>query len=243
MSEARWTPATVERVAVQTPRVTSVFLRAALARSEAGQHVDVKLTAEDGYSAERSYSIASAPGAPLLELAIEWLPDGEVSPFFHDVVQAGDTLDVRGPIGGHFVWRAQDGGPLLLVAGGSGIAPLMAIARHRAAVAPGLPTLLLYSSRTFEDVVFRDELATLAAADPSLAIRLAITREPPQRDSDIAGRLDAPRLAAALAAWGAQPARTYVCGANRFVEAITTALVDRSVPAATIRTERFGGAG
>ncbi|MBS0319132.1 MAG: oxidoreductase [Proteobacteria bacterium] len=243
MSGVRWTPATVERVVVQTPRVTSVFLRGDLPRSEAGQHVDVKLTADDGYSAERSYSIASAPGAPLVELAIEWLPDGEVSPFFHDVVQAGDTLDVRGPIGGHFVWRADDGGPLLLVAGGSGIAPLMAIVRHRAAVTPGLPTLLLYSSRTWDDIVFRAELQALAAADPALVVRFAITREAARRPGDVAGRLDAPRIAAALAGWGTRPARTYVCGANRFVEAITMALVDGGIAAATIRTERFGGAG
>jgi ferredoxin-NADP reductase len=239
----RWFEATVERVVQQTPRVTSLFLRSPLARSVAGQHVDVRLTAPDGYSAERSYSIASAPGAELLELAIEHLDNGEVSSFFHDVVRVGDRIDIRGPIGGHFAWRAGDGGPLLLVGGGSGVAPLMAIVRERTAQAPHVPVLLLYSSRTFADVMFRDELVALDARDPAFVLRLATTRGPRGRDVDIERRIGADVLAEVLAQWGRVPLHTYVCGSNAFVEAATTALVDGGFAAAGIRTERFGGTG
>ena len=143
----RWQQAAIERIVRQTPRVVSVFLRTALGPHAAGQHVDIRLTAPDGYEAQRSYSIASAPGAPEIELAIERLEEGEVSPYFHEIARPGDTFEVRGPIGGHFVWRAQDGGPLLLIGGGSGVVPLMAIARHRANTAPSTQTLLAYSAR------------------------------------------------------------------------------------------------
>jgi len=158
-----WQSAILERRAVQTPRVVSLFLRTTLPRHDAGQHVDVRLTAPDGYQAQRSYSIASAPGAPLLELAVERLDDGEVSPYFHDVAEPGDSVELRGPIGGHFVWRAQDGGPVLLVGGGSGVVPLMCVLRERAATAEHVPMLLAYSSRTLEDIVFRDELCAAEA--------------------------------------------------------------------------------
>ncbi len=126
-----WQQAVIERIVAQTPRVVSVFLRTTIGRYEAGQHVDVRLSAPDGYQAQRSYSIASAPGAPSVELAIERLEEGEVSPYFHEIAQPGDAFEIRGPIGGHFVWRAEDGGPVLLVGGGSGVVPLMAMARHR----------------------------------------------------------------------------------------------------------------
>jgi ferredoxin-NADP reductase len=240
---ARWQTAEIERVVRQTPRVTSIFLRAPLAQHLAGQHIDVRLTAPDGYAAQRSYSIASAPGAPLLELAIECLQDGEVSPFFHDMAQAGDTLDVRGPIGGHFVWRVEDGGPLVLVGGGSGVAPLMAMARHRAQQASRVPTLLVYSARTWPELMFRDELVAMAAADPQFQLRIITTRGPRGRPTDYERRLDRALLAEILVGWGHAPGPVYVCGSNAFVETAANALVNEGIAAATIRTERFGGTG
>lgn len=240
---ARWHAATIEAVQQQTSRVTSIFLRSPLPMGIAGQHVDVRLTAADGYSAQRSYSIASAPAAALTELVVECLTDGEVSTFFHDIAAVGDSIDVRGPIGSHFIWSARDGGPLLLIAGGSGVAPLMAIARERALTAAHLPTLLLYSARTGDDVIFRDELAAMDEGDARFNWRLAITRGPRLRPQDFARRIDADVLDEALAAWGEQPRHVYVCGANAFVEASTSALVAAGMPAARIRTERFGGTG
>jgi len=237
----RWVSASIERVVHQTPRAVSVFVRAPLPAHVAGQHVDVRLTAADGYQAQRSYSIASAPGATALELVIERLPDGEVSPYFHEAAQPGDTFELRGPLGGHFVWRAADGGPLLLVGGGSGVVPLMSIAREHAARASTAPALLVYSARTWDDIVFRDELLGARAAGRTMAIVLATTREDPRAGVDLGGRLDAAALAGVLARWGHAPQRAYVCGSNPFVEAIATALVDAGVAPARIRTERYGG--
>jgi ferredoxin-NADP reductase len=213
-----------------------------LARSRAGQHIDVRLSAPDGYAAERSYSIASAPGDPRVELAIESLRDGEVSGFFHDVAQVGDTIDVRGPIGGHFVWDEDVGGPLLLVGGGSGVAPLMAMVRHRARIASRVPALLVYSSRTWEDLIFRDELLALAAADPLFQLRITTTRGPRRRPVDAERRLDRALVAELVESWGQKPGPVYVCGSNAFVESATGALLDEGLAAAQIRTERFGGA-
>jgi len=237
---AVWHEATITRIEPLTPRITSFFLRAPLAAPLAGQHLDVRLTAPDGYVAQRSYSIASAPDAPELELAIEKLDDGEVSSFFHEAAQLGDTIEVRGPLGGHFVWRPQDGGPLLLIAGGSGIAPLIAIARQRLKHAPGTPLLLLYSARTWEDLAYRDELL---AGDDQARVVLITTRGPKQRDMDYTQRLDRVLLHDALAAWKQVPLHTFVCGSTPFVEAISTSLVREGVTASSIRTERYGGAG
>lgn len=237
----RWQQAVIDAIEPRTPRVSSVFLRADLARHEAGQHVDVRLTAPDGYQAERSYSIASAPGVPGIELAIECLEDGEVSPFFHDIARAGDTVEVRGPIGGHFIWRVGDGDPLLLVAGGSGIVPLMAIARHRAATAPQTAALLLYSARTWEELVFRDELLGIQFRDPNFAMVVTTTRGPRQRPGDFDRRLDRSLLRDILAAWDRTPRNVYVCGSNVFVEAVTSSLVLEHIPPERVRTERFGG--
>ena len=246
MSEAdgaplRWRAARIERKVAQTPRVTGVFLRTTLGAHDAGQHVDVRLTAADGYQARRSYSIASAPGAALLELCVERLDDGEVSPWFHDVAQPGDAIEVRGPIGGHFVWRPGDGGPLLLLGGGSGVVPLMAMLRHRAAAAPEVSALLVQSTRTFGDVLFRDELVNAADAQPGLRVVFATTRGKAARPGDYERRVDAAVLAEILERWGHEPRHVYVCGANRFVEAMTRALVDLAIPAERIRTERYGG--
>ncbi|HSI47643.1 MAG TPA: ferredoxin reductase [Ideonella sp.] len=236
-----WLEATVDEVQRHGPRALSLFLNSPLPPHQAGQHVDIRLVAEDGYEARRSYSIASAPGAARLELLIERLDNGEVSPYFHEVTVAGDVLELRGPIGGHFVWRASQPGPLLLVAGGSGIAPLMAMLRHRAATRAPVDTLLLYSARTWDELVYRDELAMMAAQDTRLHFTAVTTREPARRPGDFSQRLDRAALAAALQRWGRQPQDVYVCGATGFVETVAAALVDLGVPASSIRTERYGG--
>ncbi len=240
---SRWRDAVIERVARQTPRVVSIFLRTALPRHEAGQHVDVRLTAPDGYQAQRSYSIASAPGSEPIELAVERLEDGEVSPYFHDVARAGDTFEVRGPIGGHFLWRPDDGGPILLVGGGSGVVPLMAIERHRAAVAPATEALLVYSARTRDELIFRDELFDRRTRDDGFRLVVTTTREPRRDRVDFDRRLDRALLREILAGWQRAPRHVYVCGANDFVEAVTSALVAEELPPRIIRAERYGGTG
>jgi ferredoxin-NADP reductase len=232
----------IERIERRTPRVASLFLRAALERSLAGQHVDVRLTAPDGYQAQRSYSIASAPGEPLIELAVERLDDGEVSPYFVDVAQPGDVIEVRVPLGGHFIWREVDGGPLLLVAGGSGVAPLMAMLRHRARAAPETDALLVYSARTWEELIFRDELLRAAERDPHFRLVITTTRAARHRPADLERRLDRHVLRDVLAEWGTSPSRTYVCGSTPFVEAVANALVDEGVAPDRVWTERYGGA-
>jgi ferredoxin-NADP reductase len=236
-----WHTAVVERIEQRTPRVSSIFLRAAIPDHLAGQHVDVRLTAADGYQAQRSYSIASAPGDPTIELAVERLEDGEVSPYFVDVAQPSDTIEVRGPLGGHFIWTVRDGGPLLLIGGGSGVAPLMAIMRHRARISPDIPTLLVYSARTWEELIFRDELLAADASDPSFDLVLAITREPRRRATDLERRLDRAALREILPRWGESPEHVYVCGSTPFVEAVASALVEEGVPPQRVRTERYGG--
>ena len=236
-----WRDAVIERVEPQTPSVKSIFLRASLDRHEAGQHVDVRLTAPDGYQAQRSYSIASAPGAERIELAVERLEDGEVSSFLDDVARPGDVLEIRGPVGGHFVWRSEDDGPLLLIAGGSGIAPLMAILRHRAATAPDTKALLVYSARTWQDLIFRDELLRAARDDSRFRFVATTTRESRHRPADFERRLDAGQLSAIIGGWAETPRRTYVCGSTAFVETVANALVSEGLPPDAIRTERFGG--
>ena len=235
-----WTPAIIDRVEVRTPRIHSVYLRTSIPRFAAGQHVDVKLTAADGYSAQRSYSIASAPSANplelLIELLIERLDDGEVSPYFADVAQAGDTCDVRGPIGGHFVWRPADGGPLLLIAGGSGIAPLLSITRHWAASTPTSPLTLLYSARTWDDVVYAEELLALEARQPQFALVITTTRGPKQRLTDAERRIDRALIGDALERFPDAPDRCFVCGSTAFVDVAASGLVDAGVPASAIRT-------
>jgi ferredoxin-NADP reductase len=237
----RWQQAVIERIEPRTPRVISVFLRVRLGPRVAGQHVDVRLTAPDGYLAERSYSIASAPGTEDIELAVERLDDGEVSPFFHEVARPGDTIEIRGPIGGHFVWRAADGGPILLIAGGSGVVPLMSIVRDWSTAAPRTSVLLVYSARTWEELVFRDELIDIEAREPSLTFIATTTRGPKHRPQDLDRRLDRSLLRELLTRWGRAVRDTYVCGSNAFVEAVTTSLVLETGSPASIRTERYGG--
>ena len=239
----RWRQAVIERIVRQTPRVVSVFLRTPLAQHDAGQHVDIRLSAPDGYEVQRSYSIASAPGAPEVELAIERLEEGEVSPYFHEIAQPGDTFELRGPIGGHFIWRGEDGGPLLLIGGGSGVVPLMAMARHRARVAPQTQALLVYSARSWDEIIYRDELLDLDARDENFCLALTTTRGARHRATDYDRRLDRTLLREILEGWGHAPRHAYVCGSNAFVEAVTAALVADRIPAGIVRAERYGGSG
>lgn len=237
-----WHEAVVERIEPITPRIVSVRLNAPLAQPVAGQHVDVRLTAEDGYSAQRSYSIASSPSAPHLELIIEKLDDGEVSPYFHEVAQAGDTIELRGPLGGHFVWSPADGGPLLLVGGGSGVAPLMAMVRAWREAQSTAPLMLVYSARTWAELAFADELQQLQDDAAGRFLFVAVTtREASPRQGDLGRRLDAPQLQGLLSRWAQVPRHVFVCGSNRFVEAATDGLQAAGIPAAPIRTERYGG--
>jgi ferredoxin-NADP reductase len=208
-----------------------------------GQHVDVRLTSEDGYQAERSYSIASPPEQERrLTLTVERLDDGEVSPYLVDELRAGDKLELRGPIGGYFVWEARLGGPLLLVAGGSGIVPLMAMIRHRVAVGSNVLTRLLYSSRSFEDVIYRDELARLASADPTLEVIQTLTRTQPQGWTGYSRRIDTEMLREV--AWPPkQLALAFICGPTQFVETAAAGLVSLGYEPTRIKTERFGPTG
>ena len=238
-----WQEATIERIERQTARVKSFLLRPqSWCSFRAGQHLDVRLTAPDGYQAQRSYSVASAPGLEgLYELAVERLEDGEVSPFFHDVAEVGDAIEIRGPFGGHFAWGSEDGGPLLLIGGGSGVAPLMSILRHRAAVGDTVPVVLLYAARTWDDVIFREELIARDATEAEFTLLLSLSRDTARRPQDAARRIDAPLLEVTLARLGATPRLTFVCGSNPFVEAVTGQLLDLGRSPETIRTERFGG--
>jgi ferredoxin-NADP reductase len=207
----------------------------------AGQHVDVRLTAADGYQAQRSYSIASAPEDDHLALTIERLDDGEVSPYLVDELRPADELELRGPIGGYFVWQASLAGPLLMVAGGSGIVPFRAMLRHWDAAGRPVPVRLLLSARSLDDVIYREELLRLAAGD-GLELRVALTRAWPQDWHGHRGRIDAELLR--QVAWPSEDRpRTYVCGPSGFVEAAATHLVASGQPPSDIKTERFGPSG
>jgi len=198
----------------------------------AGQHVDIRLTAEDGYQAERSYSIASGPGDPQLALTVERIDDGEVSPYLVDEARPGDTFELRGPIGGYFAWEPADGGPLLLVGGGSGVVPLRAMLRARP---PEVAARLVYSTRTVDSVIFREELESLGDD-----VVLTLTRE--RRDGIRAGRADAALLREVGFPPEEEP-RVFVCGPTPFVESVASALVDLGHAPERIRTERFGPTG
>jgi ferredoxin-NADP reductase len=226
-----------------TPRTKSLFLDVPdWEGHKAGQHVDVRLTAEDGYQAQRSYSIASAPEEENIELVVERLDDGEVSPYLTDVLRTGDKLELRGPIGGWFTWQAREGGPLFLVAGGSGIAPLAAMIRHRAAAGSEAPCHLLYSSRSREDTIFADELERLAASDGSLEVIETLTRSQPPGWTGYARRIDDEMLAE-VAPSPEQGPLTFVCGPTPLVESVATSLVGLGHDAGRIKTERFGPTG
>ncbi|MGE5260918.1 MAG: FAD-binding oxidoreductase [Actinomycetota bacterium] len=238
-----WQQATITGLAPDTPRVKSfIFAPTAPFPFRAGQHVDVRLTAPDGYQAERSYSIASAPErTDDIELAIERLDDGEVSPFFHEVAAIGDSIELRGPIGGHFVWSIEDGGPLLLLGGGSGVVPLMSMLRHRAAQGSRIPALLLFSARTWEDVIFRDELIAMHDRNDGFKLALALTRDHPRRAEDFGRRVDRAMIAELLSRLPTPPRHVFICGGNPFVAAAADGAIEAGITAPMIRTERYGG--
>ena len=243
MGRLSWRLATVAEVRPETARVVTLALEVPGWDGHlAGQHVDVRLTAEDGYQAERGYSIASAPGTERVELTVERLDDGEVSPYLAGELRPGDQLELRGPVGGYFVWEPERGGPLLLVAGGSGVVPLMAMLRHRAATGSQVPARLLYSSRTIEDVIYREELDRLAAAGDGLAVAHALTRAQPPGWGGYARRIDAVMLEEVGWRPGERPL-AYVCGPTRLVEAVAGQLVALGHDPARVRTERFGPTG
>jgi ferredoxin-NADP reductase len=226
-----------------TPRTKSLLLDVpGWEGHKAGQHVDVRLTAEDGYQAQRSYSIASAPEDESLELVVERLDDGEVSPYLADELRAGDKLELRGPIGGWFTWEVREGGPLFLVGGGSGIAPLMAMIRHRAAAESDAPCRLLYSSRSREETIFAEELDRLVTSDGSLEVVQTLTRSQPPGWTGYARRIDDEMLAE-VAPSPEQGPLTFVCGPTPLVESVATALVGLGHDAGRIKTERFGPTG
>jgi ferredoxin-NADP reductase len=240
----RWQAATVDSIREETPRVKTIrFAVPDWPGHHAGQHADVRLTAEDGYRAERSYSIASAPDAPGPELTVERLEEGEVSPFLTGELRAGDMLELRGPIGGHFIWSAPDARkPLLLIGGGCGVVPLMSMLRHRMLSGSSVPAALLYSCRTREDVIYHEELDEIARADPGVTLRITLTRERPTTWSGSVGRIDLSMVKALLERLGGM-ADCFVCGRDGFVEAASVLLMQAGQPAETIRTERFGATG
>jgi ferredoxin-NADP reductase len=232
-----WQIATVEEVVDETPRVRTIVLDVPdWPGHRAGQHLDVRLTAEDGYRAEREYSIASAPGEPVA-ITVERLEDGEVSPYLTEELRAGDRLELRGPIGGYFVWEPEDGGPLLLVAGGSGVVPLRAMLRHRQRSGIDVPARLLYSSRTLDDVIYRAELDALGDE-----VVYTLTRDQPSSWSGYARRVDAELLAEVVWPAGDDP-RAFVCGPTSFVETVAAGLVGLGYPPRRVKAERFGATG
>jgi Flavodoxin reductases (ferredoxin-NADPH reductases) family 1 len=245
-----WRVATVIDVVPETQRTRTLVLDVPdWPGHSAGQHVDVRLTAEDGYQAERSYSIASPPEDARLSLTVEQLKDGEVSPYLSEELRAGDTIELRGPIGGYFVWDIPVGGPLFLVAGGSGIVPLMAMLRHRnAALARAgdarhkIPARLLYSSRRWDEVIYRDELARLAASDPTLEVVHTLTRDRPEGWTGFTRRIDREMLEEVAWPPSEQP-RVFVCGPTPLVESAANALVEIGHQPALVKTERFGPTG
>ena len=236
-----WQLADVVDVVDETPRVkTIIFDVPGWVGHRAGQHVDVRLTAEDGYQAERSYSIASASDGTRVALTVERLEDGEVSPYLTDELRAGDRIELRGPIGGYFIWEPSEGGPLMLVAGGSGIVPLMAMIRTRATAGSDVETRLLYSSRNDDDVIYRGELARLSGN--GLTVVHTLTRSQPPGWTGYARRVDAEMLEEVVPGPSERP-RVYACGPTPFVEAVAEALVQLGHDAQSIKTERFGPTG
>jgi ferredoxin-NADP reductase len=238
-----WQVVEVRKIVAETPRVNSLLLHAPDWQGHLpGQHVDIRLTAEDGYQAQRSYSIASAPEDELLILTVERVENGEVSPYLVDGVRVGDHFEVRGPIGGYFVWTVAVGGPLCLIAGGSGIVPLMSMLRHRDRRSEHAPASLLYSSRSLGDVIYREELDAMARRDRTLQVQKTLTRNQPPGWTGPRRRIDTSLLAEASFPPEQSP-RTFVCGPTPFVESASRLLVDLGHDPIAIKTERFGPSG
>ena len=234
-----WQAATVTSVTQETDSVVTIELDPPhWPGHRAGQHLDVRLTADDGYQAEREYSIASAPGEPPT-ITVERLEDGEVSPYLTEELRAGDELELRGPVGGYFVWQSDDGGPLMLLAGGSGIVPLRSILRHRLRTSSDVPARLLYSSRSWPDVIYRDELGQHR---DGVQVTYTLTRGQPAGWTGHTGRIDGALLE--QVAWPAEAnPLAYICGPTSFVETAAAGLVGLGYPAERVKTERFGGTG
>jgi ferredoxin-NADP reductase len=237
-----WQVATVGSVIDETAEVRTIALDVPdWPGHRAGQHLDVRLTAEDGYRAERSYSIASAPGEPVA-ITVMRLADGEVSPYLTEELRPGDDLELRGPVGGYFVWEPAYGGPLVLLAGGSGVVPLRSILRHRERTGSKAPVRLLYSSRSCPDVIYRAELDELGKQAGGVEVIHTLTRQQPPGWTGYARRVDAQMLAEV--AWPADEAPlAYVCGPTSFVETVSTGLVGLGYPPQRVKTERFGATG
>jgi ferredoxin-NADP reductase len=239
-----WQIATVKAIKQETPKVKSITLALPdWVPHRAGQHYDIRLTAEDGYQAQRSYSIASEPERTgEIDLTVEKIEDGEVSPYIHDVLTAGDKLEVRGPIGGYFVWEAKMGGPILLIAGGSGVVPLMSMIRHRAAAGSKAPARLLLSSRMPDDAIYYDELETLRSKMNGLEVFHTFTRVQPPGWTGYARRIDKEMLSEVAKPLGKSP-QIFICGPTPLVESAANTLVQIGIPAGKVKTERFGPTG
>jgi ferredoxin-NADP reductase len=235
-----WQVATVGSASEETASVRTLDLELPdWGGHEAGQHLDIRLTADDGYVAERSYSIASAPGEPVA-MTVERLEDGEVSPYLTEEVRPGDTFEIRGPIGGYFVWTGDDvESPLLLVAGGSGVVPFRSILRHRQRIGASVPIRLLYSARSQPDVIYRTELDK---PHDGVEVLYTLTRQQPPGWTGHAGRVTDALLQEVAWPAGQHPV-AYVCGPTAFVEIVAAGLVGLGYPADRIKTERYGGAG
>lgn len=238
-----WQLAQVREIVAETYRVKNLVLQVPNWLGHLpGQHLDIRLTADDGYQAQRSYSIASPPEDELLTLTVERVTDGEVSPYLVDDLRADDKFELRGPIGGHFVWTVAARGPLWLLAGGSGIVPLMAMLRHRARRKLRAPALLVYSSRTLEDVIYRQELDMMTLGDPDLRVVMTLTRKQPEGWKGHRGRIDKALLAEACFPPQLKP-NIFVCGSTPFVEDVSGFLVELGHDPLLVKTERFGPSG
>ncbi len=240
-----WQIATLTEVKLETPNVKSFTLALPnWIRHRAGQHYDLRLTAPDGYQAQRSYSIASEPDQEgEIDLTVERIEDGEVSTYLHDVLVPGDRLEVRGPIGGYFVWEAGSvPGPLVLIGGGSGVVPLMSMIRHRAVTGSKVPARLLYSARAFEDIIYFNELEKLRADGSGLEVFYTLTRSQPPNWKGYNRRIDDQMLKELVGPFN-KSVQVFICGPTLMVEAAANSLVKLGIPAAQIRTERFGPTG
>jgi ferredoxin-NADP reductase len=238
-----WQNAKIRRVERLSPRVKSFFFHLPEPLSfRPGQHMIVRLTAPDGYRAQRSYSIASAPSRDKveeLELTIERLDDGEVSPFMHDVVHVDDEIELGGPIGGHFNWSPEDGGPVLFIGGGSGVVPFMSMLRYRSAMRSDVPTTLVFSARSREDLLFFDELSSFARSGDGFSLSVTLTREAGAHEFR-AGRIDSAFIAGILGEMPTPVRQVLICGSNPFVEAAAEGTMAAGVAADVIKTERYG---